>query len=283
MTASAGLTPEEESKPYAKYYSMRLSEPDAGLLAQLRPENPIDPEAALAIEDLDRLLEPGYLPVETGWCVLPNGAGYVAVHTIMPGVTVEMVNWWFAWHGLEALRYKIWWPKGHLSVSVGDDDRAKILDPNLPLTDKFQGRVHTVVEDVGVGIQTIDIHFLRPEDMGFDMERFVAPNVGTVVGGFGWASTAGAPPDAPREPAAMCHFIREVPGGIEFRTRFWLGYTIRERVPVLLVPPGVSVPLEATCGLARHNVEEYSNLRVLLPLISCGPVPPSPCSLTARL
>ena len=65
----------------------------------------------------------------------------------------------------------------------------------------------------------------------------------------------------------MCHFIREMPGGIEFRTRFWMGYTLIDGKPVHMLPYGIKVPVEAIQGLAQHNVEEYSNLRVVLPEI----------------
>ncbi len=66
-----------------------------------------DPGRALVIGDINELLTPGYLEVETGYCVLPNGAGYVAVHTTMPGVSAEKIDGWPAWYGMEDLRYKL--------------------------------------------------------------------------------------------------------------------------------------------------------------------------------
>ncbi len=267
MAQSRELTPDERAKPYAKYCQAPLGDPDAGLLTQLRPEAPIDPALALLPERISDLLEPGYLPCETGWCILPNGAGYAAVNVRMPDVTVEMVNWWFAWHGLEDLRYKLWYPPAHLGISIDEKDRAKVLDPSTPMTERFQGLCHHVLEDVGAGVQEIDICFLRPEDMGFDLSRFARPNVGTVVGANGFAYAAGAPPDAPPEPAIMCHFIREIEGGIEFRTRFWLGCTIKDGVPVCVLPPGVRIPEMVPFGIAQHDVHEYSNLRAFLPSI----------------
>jgi hypothetical protein len=32
-------------------------------------------------------------PVETGWCTLEDGTGYVAVRTHMAGVTAAMIDW----------------------------------------------------------------------------------------------------------------------------------------------------------------------------------------------
>jgi hypothetical protein len=97
------------------------------------------------------------------------------------------------------------------------------------------------------------------------MSRFKAPNVGTIVAANGVSSPRGAPSDAPKSPAVMCHFIRETPVGIEFRSRFWMGYHMIDRKPKLLLPSGVAIPEEVPRGLARHNVFEYSNLRAMLP------------------
>lgn len=257
------LTPEEKAKPYAKYFYAPPAPPDPGLLENMKA--PIDAAKALPIERINDLLNPGYMEVETGYCVMPDGSAYVAAHTKMPGVTVDMIHWWFAWHSLEDLRYKIWWPKGHYAISISEEARQKVLNPNLPLTQKFQGITHHVVEDVGAGPEDIYISFLSPEEMGFDMGRFVAPNVATVIGANGLSAPVGSPPDAPKAPAVMCHFVREIPGGVEFRTRFWLGYHIIDRRPRLLLPPGVKLPEMIPKGLGVHCLLEYANLRAILP------------------
>ena len=259
------LTPEELAKPYAKYYTMDLGGPDLEALELLRRDRQMDAAKALMPEDISALLDPGYHEVETGWCMLPNGGGYIAVLHKMPGVTVEMIDWWFAWHAIEDLRYRIWYPPYHLGIGVDEWARPRLLDPDVPVRDKCRHIIHHVTEDVGMGAEHIDIHFLGPDEMGFDMERFVAPNVGTFVGGFGFSLNEHQPPDIPAAPAIMCHFIREIPGGIEFRSRFWMGYTLIDRKPVFMLPSGVKVPEAAVQGLAEHNVREYTNLRNLLP------------------
>lgn len=261
------LTTAEKAKPYAKYYYREPGPPDPGLLELIQPGKPMNAAEALAIEDINNLLQPGYMQVETGYCVLENGAGYVAVNTKMPGVTVDMINWWFAWHSLEDLRYKLWWPQGHFGISISEQDRKKVLDTNCPITQKFQGITHHVIEDTGGGVEDIFISFLTPEDMGFDMDRFKSPYVATLIAANGLSARVGAPADAPKIPAVMCHFIREIPTGIEFRTRFWLGYQIVDKKPQLLLPPDIRVPEIAPFGLSRHCILEYANLRTLLPQI----------------
>jgi hypothetical protein len=262
------LTPEEKAKPYSKYFYKEPSSPAPERLALM--DKPMDPSKALPIERINDLLDPGYHEVEAGWCIMPNGTGYIANHLPMPGVTVDMVNWWFAWHSLEDLRYKIWWPDGHFGISLSDKHRAKVLDQNRSVTQRFQGITHYVLENVGgPSAEKIAISFMTPEDAGFDMSRFKSPNVGTLAAANGASQMLNPPPGVPnfKAPAFMLHFIREIPGGIEFRTRFWMGYHIVNRKPYVLLPAGVRIPDFVPAGLARHNVYEYANLASFLPQI----------------
>jgi phloretin hydrolase len=55
------------------------------------------------------------------------------VNNKMPGVTVDMLDWWFAWHSLAGMHYGIWYPPGHFGISISEKDRKKVLDPNLPV------------------------------------------------------------------------------------------------------------------------------------------------------
>ena len=240
MSEINDLTIEEKGKSYSKYYYQAPVVPAAEKIALL--EQPIDPEQALPIGKLNDLLNPGYLEVETGCCVLPSGAAYVANHTLMPNVTVDMVNWWFAWHSLESLRYKIWWPQGHYSISLAKEDRNKVLNPNTPPTQRFQGITHHVVEDTGSGPEDIFINFLTLENSGFAVERCTSPHMGTIIAANGLSSAVNAPANAPQAPAFMLHFVREVSGGVEFRSRFWIGYHMIEKHPTLLLPPQFKIP-----------------------------------------
>ena len=263
------LSPEDRAKRYAKWYYEPIAEPDAGLLEQLN-HGPMDPSKAQRIENINDFLNPGYFEVETGYCILPNGAGYLAVNNKMPGVTADMVNWWFAWHTLDPLRYKIWYPPGHKKAIVNQRARKRILDPNTPAPLKFQGITHQVVEGISSSSPShLWINFLTPEEMGFDMKRFHSPNVETVVGGCGVnaGTTDDPPPSLVRGGSFMMHFIRAIPDGIEFRTRFWIGYKIVDRTPVCVLPPGIAIPEFVPRGLFQHNIDEFSNLRSFLPQI----------------
>ncbi len=258
------LDPEEQSKPYSKYYR-DPAPPDPAHLAKM--DVPCDPSKAISPEQVNDLLNPGDLQVEIGWCNLPNGAGFIANRNVYRNVTAEMIDWWFAWHPLDPLRYRIWYPPQHAGIGISPESRKRILDPSIPNFEKNWGVTHHVVEDCGSGMENIDITFLSPWDFGFDRERWKEPHVSTFAGGFGWSSPADKTRHAVKAPSLMCHIFRQAPNGLEHRTRFWMGYRMSRGKPELCLPPGVAVPEKSVRGLAQHNVREFSNLAVLLPEI----------------
>jgi hypothetical protein len=220
------LRPDQEALPYSKYYYRPPAPPNPKLM-EILSKGPMDPAKALPYERINDLLDPGYHEVETGYCILENGAGYVAVNNVFPGCTLEMMQWWFAWHAAgPGLRYAIWFPPGHVTIAVSDQGYAKLHDPNIPLAEKSQNIDHFVREDVGGGVEDIIISFLDPQQIGFDMSRFQAPAVAAVFGGYGVSESTERP--GMKSPAIMVHFCREIEGGLEFRTRFWLGYRINQ-------------------------------------------------------
>lgn len=253
------FTPEELGHPLASWIRRPPDPPDTALLAGL--DAPMDPALALPPEELRRLLDDAPLPVETGWCVLPDGAGCVSTCLPMPGVTPEMVRWWFVWHGLDPVRYILWFPPDHYGLEVRRG-RERLLDSAIPLGERLHGVVHRVEEDVSgqcTGTPpSFDIHFRAPEELGFRL------------GDGEHAAIIGAFPD-PEDtsstgmPALMCHVFRPVPGGVELRSRFWMGYGMRDGRPFCAMPPGRRMPEAVPRNLARHGVLEYTNLSRILP------------------
>lgn len=257
------LTPEEQKLSYSKYYYEPMA-PVPPEKLKILADGPIDPAKALDVRDRSKLFDPGYLETEIGYCVMPDGTGFLANLTPMPGVTAEMFDWWMAWHSLEDLRYKIWDPEDHVYARVLDSDRAHVLDKSLPMRQRTWGVTHDVLEDIGGGADTLIIEFKRPADMGYPEEKVGTPACATMATGNGHSPQPG--PNAIA--AVMTHFIREIDGGIELRSRFWIGYQIDEnRQPVKVVPDGVIIPEIAPRGLFAHNLKEFSNLAALLPKI----------------
>jgi hypothetical protein len=218
---------------------------------------PIDPAEALGLGDLDRLLDPAPLAVETGWCTLSDGVGYVAVRTAMASVTLEMVDWWFDWHPREPIRYRIWHPAAHRSNSLEP--------PRTPGAKAHWGAVHHPVEDIGTGIVHARISFRRPTELGMSVDL---PERATVVGGFAGDETRRM------QHTVMVHVFGQEGEGVVLRSRFWIGAAIRPFGP--LGAPGARllnnrlvrravIPAGVTRALAGHCTEEYANLATLLP------------------
>ena len=99
------------------YLARPLTPPEPAAIEAVE-HGPMDPRHAQSPAEMDVLLDPGELTGECGWCTLPDGCGYVAMRTPMPGVTAGMVDWWFDWHPRDPLRYRIWHPRAHRSNSI---------------------------------------------------------------------------------------------------------------------------------------------------------------------
>jgi hypothetical protein len=224
-------------------------------------KGPLNPADALPIEHRNEILKQGYLPAERGWCIMPDGSAFVSGLTEMPGVTAEMIAWWFAWHGLEDLRYMIWDPDDHHGVHVKPEDLEHRLDYTLSLTERNWGTTDVVTEDVGGGDIVLNISFMSPADFGYDMDLFQKENVEIAVCANVSAVAFGGQPLV-----AMSHVGRTMPGGLELRSRFWIGWAITDKQPVRV---GQGIPAAEFAGLAQglvyHCPKEYYNLAAILP------------------
>ena len=259
MNKRTGITEEQKKLSYAKYYYEPLAEVPKEKLAAL--DAPIDPAKALKIQDRNRLFEEGYLDAELGYCVMEDGTGYIANLTPMPGVTVEMFDWWFAWHPIDRLRYACWDSEDHYDVYL--DDPLRAVNPNLSIRERHWGSIHNIWEDIGTGTtDLLRIHFMRPRDMGYDESKIdtdacnalVCANV-KILGG----------EEMPDIPVVMTHFLRPVQGGSQLRSRFWFGWQIIDGKAVKSIPDGVRIPSVGPICLLNHNVKEFSNLSKILP------------------
>jgi hypothetical protein len=223
---------------------------------------PMDPADALPSDQLDRLLDPEPCAVETGWCSLEDGVGYVAARTPMPAISAEMVDWWFDWHPREPIRYRVWHPPAHVS--------NRLEPPPAPRAKPYWGAIHHPVEDVGVGVAHARISFLRPTQIGFSTDALDLPAVGTIVGGY-----VGDDRRRSRH-SLMVHVFLNEGDGVVLRSRFWFGALMRPYLPAPLAAPlvpllntravrGRLLPEGLPRAVAGHCIEEYANLAELLP------------------
>ena len=138
----------------------------------------------------------------------------------------------------------------------------KVLDPGVPLREKTWGTVHHVLEDIGTGPDKLILNFRYPHELGYEEEKVGTPLCATMMCVNGHGPTPGQ-----GVAAIMTHCIREVEGGSELRSRFWIGFGLENGQVVKLVPDGVSVPPEVPMGLFAHNLKEFGHLATILPQV----------------
>ncbi len=209
-----------DGKPYAKHWNPQMGPlPDDVERALLHGVEA--PELGFELAEADRLLEPGYLPLENGFTRLANGQIFVSVLTRMPRVTGEMIDLWFGWHYMESQRYKLWHPRAHVANRA---ERMVGDDPDLSDREKYLANPNYVTEYVGGDLLDITITFAEASEY-FDVSRFPAARIGTAICGVVGRQ------DAPVSIGVLVHLIRETDDGCEMRSRFWLGRVAVEGVP----------------------------------------------------
>lgn len=213
----------DAAKPYAKYFRTTTrpvrDEIVYALTAGMSPT-----EYGYPLTDaVDRLAAPGYDNLETGWTKLENGVIFVAVHTPMPGVTPEMWDWWFGWHGSETARYKLWYPDAHQFSAVGEN-----RSHNRELTDRqrYIDNVSYVDEYIGGVLQPLAIRFLDPRKLGFPdipgtTHICARVSLSSLPVAFGW----------------LIHQVRATADGAEMRSRFFLNTPATLALPRRALPP----------------------------------------------
>ena len=248
----------EKAKPYAKYFGKKLADiPQADL--DIINAGPVDPELAISVHQRNKLMYPGYLPTETGYTVLEDGSGFAATLVKMPGVRPEMLDWWFNWHPLEDLRYAIWCPVAHTGISVKDPSAHKDSS-DVPLQIRNYGKTHYPVEGFNVvGADTLRIEFFSPEEFGLDMSSFKEPHISR-------AYCANVIIHAINLPfVVFFHAIREVEGGIEFRSRYWIWQTLKKGQFRKVRFPSPHKMIDLARNNCVHSLTEYNNLASFLP------------------
>ena len=148
--------------------------------------------------------------------------------------------------------------------------RQRLLDDSLPIKERVYDVSHYVVEDIGGGPELIWLDFISAEEMGFDMARFKAPNVAGLIASRGQSKLANIPAGEfnPKGCATMCHFLREITGGLELRTRFWMGKKIFKGVGIPPTPRRRRTsPVRSPRDSAFTTCTSSPTLRAFLPEI----------------
>jgi hypothetical protein len=224
-----------------------------------------EPESGLLLENTNDLLNPGYLPLETGYARLPNGQVQVACLTHMPGCQGRMINWWFGWLA-NSENYRWWHPRDHAWTELEQGYPGPNNDPDDA---NYIGYAHLVHETIGGEMNKLRIQFVDPS-IYFDTFRFKEANVSAVI------CARASYLDKPLKFARLIHLIRDTDDGCEMRSRFWAG-DIEVTIPLLgpilskLVNTKrmrqVVVPDNIGPALLIHCAEEMNHLAGFLPAL----------------
>ena len=260
------LRNEMRGRSYERYFRWEMGPlPDHVERALRQGESGADD--VLRRADVNRLLEPGYLPLETGYARLPDGTAHVAVLTQFPGTTGEMIDWWFNWHGIETERYKLWHPQAHL-FSQMRYERTEVRSLTNRL--KYVGNTAYVDEYVGPSIFRLAIAFQEPRDFGLDQQSFKGAGVSTAI------CTRVGFSDRPIDSGYLIHLVRETAEGCEMRSRFWVGEAkLRalpgrnpiDRILKTRFVRRMMIPRRLGRDLLVHCSEEMNHLASFLPAL----------------
>lgn len=163
------------------------------------------------------VLDAHALPADGVWRS-KDGRVLVTCVTDLPGVTPEMIDWWFGWHLPSSDRYRLWHPKAHAASRVMED-RSSIRDDRK----RYLKNVSYVDEYIGRTLEKLAIAFVPPEEFGFDdLDERGATTI--------CARTSDR--RAGGEGGCLVHLV--VPSGIgsQMRSGFWLG-EIRHKVALI--------------------------------------------------
>ena len=223
ITNRVDIFPEETQSPLYRYYTdYPLYAPPSNVMEYIDQNGCMDPEQAIQPQDFTNLLNADcYDEREIGYCLFPDGSGYVAAYGIRPSyITDEMEDWYRKWckeqscvavYGHGNLRYKIANPADHFDCHYVNHEDGRL------------GTYYRRSIDLGSGGRQRQIirHSFDLKDFGVDAEWLAElEKQGCRCGGRGYFETFDVPG------TTLCLSVtRPCPlGGTEIRSRKWVGW-----------------------------------------------------------
>lgn len=254
-----------EKKSYYKFLQPieHVSEEEIARVKTLRG----DPSLPPAFADRAIIQTDAYKPVPEGVYIMEDGTIFVSSVTPCPDLTGEMIDWWFAWHNLDPLRYTLWNPEDHYSVSVSDKDRAHILDESLTVRQRSWGITSNIKESMnGEKPASGSLAFTEPGTVGLDNDLIGTPKCQGIL------VVNGAQKIGPVEyPVFMCENLRENEDGKnEWVVTAWMGHGVKNGKDVTFKLPKFMMKKMAD-GMPSlfiaHNHKEMTHLNKILPAL----------------
>ncbi|MBG1233264.1 DAPG hydrolase family protein [Aestuariivirga litoralis] len=207
-------------------------------------------------EEINDLLKPGYLPIESGVVSYDDGFKTVCALARMPRCKAKMIEWWFRYLG-GTEQYKLWHPVDHLfSDWEGRVPGTHVGSSHL---------VHEYLAGPDGPVYKLRINFRDPLEF-FDKKQY-----GNFTGAAICARIGDL--DHPINFGKMVHFVRNTDQGCEMRSRFFLGIfesrvegeTFSEEQKLAMRKEMVTPELARR--LHQHCTEEMAYLAEILPIM----------------
>lgn len=257
------LTPAEKALPVSKYYTDYPLHYPNPLYTQLLAQGAMNPEDAQTIDHcFSHLRAEGYDKIEYGYCMMPDGTGYIANYSVIPGnVTPEMRMWYVRWFNIHSehlpegcgnIRYKLWNQVDHIDHGLVDGDFKKGIYTLETLDMGQSGK--------GAAIRSVR-HNFDVRDYGFPEEQYEELQKAGVGITSCWESF-----DCPGSHLVLS-VTRPCPlGGIETCSREWIGYRA-ENGNFVWDPetPDFMLCEQYLRNVQIHNTVEQQHLATFLP------------------
>ena len=259
------LTPEEAKLPVAKYYTDYPLHYPNPLYSQLLDQGAMDSKDAIPVENwLDLLTVDKYFKVEYGYCMMPEGYGYIANYSVLPGnITPEMRMWYVRWLNIQSknlpkgvgnIRYKLWNQMDHIDHGLVNGDMKQGI---YTLERLDMGRL-----EEEVAIRSIR-HNFDVRDYGFPEEKYEELQKAGVAITSCWESF-----DCPGSHLVLSVTRRCPLGGTETCSREWIGYKAENgKIVRDYDTPEFMLCEQYLRDVQIHNTVEQQHLATFLPAL----------------
>ncbi len=193
------------------------------------------------------------LQKEVGYAKMDDGTYLVSMVCPMKEITPEMIEWWFWWHAQDDLRYRVWYPREHVSIKYHKKNKAYFEQSTIP---SFAANTHYPVERIGGMKMPLRIDFVTPEDFGFSRSVMSDNHIPLIVCGHVSAFNGLI------KHTEMAHVFKQTEDGLFMISRFWLGKTMKSKLFQKFI-----ITEKMARGMAEHCCVEYRNLCDILPIL----------------
>lgn len=193
------------------------------------------------------------LQTEIGYVKMDDDTYLVSMICPMPGITAEMIDWWFWWHPQAKERYQVWFPGEHYGIGYSKKQKEYF---NQKLCPSFQNNTQYPLEKIGSAKLPLRIDFVTPEEFGFSKQAMEENNIQRIVCGH-----VGAFNNLVKH-TEMAHIFKQTEDGLFMISRFWLGETMKNQLLRKLI-----ITKDMAKGMAEHCCVEYRNLCEILPIL----------------